>query len=123
MRLSLCYPGSAHGPGRASLGKSSHILCPGLQQEGIWTSPLVLLPRAEMLMVSALPVTSQLIQQGSWGKGKHMAVTSCIYNGLQVTMCLLAHQDHPACLLGIGKQKLVESWVAGTLKSIHSPQE
>ena len=35
-----------------------------------------------MLMVPALQVTSQLIQQGSWAKGKHMAVTSCIYNVL-----------------------------------------
>lgn len=51
-----------------------------------------------------------------------MAVTSYIYNGLWVTVWLLAHQDHPDCLLGIGKQTLMESWVAGTLRSIHSPQ-
>lgn len=62
--------------------------------------------------MSALQVPFQLIQKGSWDKGKHMAVISYTYNGSRVTMWSLAHQDH-LDPLGIGKQELVESWMAG----------
>lgn len=62
-----------------------------------------------MLMARALQVPSQLIQKGSWDKGKRIAITSCIYNGSRVTMWSLAYQDHPDCPLGIGMQQLVEA--------------
>lgn len=62
------------------------MLNPRLGREGAQALPLLLPPRAEILMVSALRVPSQLNQQGSWGKGKHMSVTLFIYNGLRVTM-------------------------------------
>lgn len=32
-------------------------------------------------MAFSLLVPSELIQQGPWGKGKHMLVTSCTFNG------------------------------------------
>lgn len=86
MPLSFCCPGSTPGPGKASLEEESHMPNPRLGQEGALALPLVLPPRAEMLMMSALRVPSQLNRQGSWGKGKHMSVTLCIYKGLRVTM-------------------------------------
>lgn len=59
---------------------------PRLGQEGALALPLLLPPRAEILMASAPRDPSWLNLQGSWGKGKHMSVTLFLYNGLWVTM-------------------------------------
>ena len=53
-------------PRRAGLEGGSHVRSPG--QEGTRASPLLLPPRAEILMVFALNVPSRWIQQGSWGQ-------------------------------------------------------
>lgn len=83
---------------------------PSPGQEGAQASPLVLPPRAEMLMAFALQVLSQLIQQGSWGQKQA--------HGLSLHAFIMAPGYH--VVPGTPRLSRLSAWALGS-KSWWSP--